>query len=248
MLIGIFLALVLVFGGGDSSFLIPKLNKYVNKHVSEQERKQKLIVLIEEAKEDRKQFIQNDEKQHKELNKMLESRNTTREEFDDFIVNMNELRKKTQETNQKVIYEAQDYITEKEWENMKVDIKKDFKKLDKKLNKSISKVEKTFDKKAAKLKKTIQDKSKSEKAVKSTEIFEKILISHIRDYKAEMTNEQSILYEYKVKENEIVEYQKAFNKKMEDLMHAYIDMHFELVNSTTKEEWELIKQNVELKL
>lgn len=248
MLIGIFMALLIVFSGGSPSFLIPKMDNYVKKYVAEEERKQKLLVLLKDAKAERKEFAKKNEKQHKELNKLLVSRNTTKEEFDDFIVKMNELRKKLQETNQKVIYEAQNYITEKEWDNMKTDIKKDFGKLNKKLNKAITKVEKTFDKMAVKLEQTIQDKSKSEKALKSTESFEKILLSHIREYQAEMTNENSLLYEYKVEESEIIASQQAFNKKMNELIRAYIDMHFELVNSTTEEEWALIKHKVEVKL
>ena len=142
----IFSVLIATLTGGDSPYLLPKMDNIIKKHVQDDVRKDTLLLLIKETKIERKAFVKADKKLSKELNDLAQSRESTRQDFDNLIQRSHESRKKSNSANLKFINEAQKLITEAEWANMKPDFKKSILKLDKRMQKGTKQIEKAFNK------------------------------------------------------------------------------------------------------
>jgi cytochrome c556 len=236
----LFVALFSVFKG-DSPFLIPKINKYVKMNVEDEERKEKLLVLIKEAKKERKVYAKEYNKQSKELGRLTKNRKTTKEEFEAFIKKSMQLRETSQALYQKLNSEAEKLVTKGEWENMKPHVQEDLKKLATKTNKSVANLEKAFGKLRNKIIKTIEDEHKRQYCIEAVSEYQTLLEKNFKALSEEVTNENSILYQYEVTESETQELQASIKTSIELLLRAQAKLHATLVKNTTETEWKKIK-------
>ena len=246
MLIGIFAIIISLFTMFESPFLLKNSDKLIKKHIVDQSRKEKLLIHINEAKDQRKLFVKNDKKLTKKINKLYKLRETTSQEFADLIDQSTSSRKQMQEANFKLTMESQDLITEFEWENIKPDFKKGMMKIAKKISKSKISTNKSFDKIEAKFKKTIKDEQKAKDATKALKDFKVSVNNMFEEYKNEILSESSILYELIVEEQMVIKLQKNHMQNIENVLNAYANLHAVLVASTTEKEWKKLYRSFKL--
>ena len=240
----IFSVLIAILTGGDSPYLLPKMDSIIKKHVQDDVRKDTLLLLIKETKIERKAFVKADKKLSKELNDLAQSRESTRQDFDNLIQRSHESRKKSNSANLKFINEAQNLITEAEWANMKPDFKKSILKLDKRMQKGAKQTEKAFNKLEKKILNTINDIDKANKVKEALHNCEKSIITTLTEYRTKMLDENSILYQYKVEKQQIIDLQKQHDNNIKKVIEEAADLHFILVENTTENEWNKIKGNL----
>ena len=59
-----------------------------------------------------------------------------------------------------------------------------------------------------------------------------------------MLDENSILYQYKVEKQQIIDLQKELDHNVKKVIEEAVDLHFILVENTTENEWKKIKGNL----
>lgn len=227
----------MVFGSGGSPFVVPKMDKYVKKYVQDSARKKEALSLLKEAKAERKIYTKENKKLVKEYNSLFASRSTTREQFEDLSQRSISAHSKSQMTNIDLAIESRKYITKEEWEKLNEDIINDIEKYNKKLDKLENKFRKMFNKLESKIETTIEDSDKAIAALTSLNKFRSTLSGNFTAIKEYLVNKNSPIYTYELDKKGMLEIKTTYNKKEEELHKYYCDFHFELVNTTTEEEW-----------
>ncbi len=240
MLIGLGLFVVAMLFGGDSPFVIPKLDNYVKTHVVDDGRKEIVLEYLKDAKSTRKASKKKNAKYIKEFKELLKSRETTREELELTIQNIKDAQAISDQANIKANIEAQKNITAEEWDAINVDIAKELAKSNKKATKLSNKLSKPYEKWKVKIAKTIVDEGKKEKAVASAEKLRVLYLKNRDSIQKEVANKNSILYQYEASKEEVDKMQDKFMTLSEEVLKAAIDTHFELVELTTEDEWKKI--------
>ena len=240
MLYALAIALIISLLGGDSPFMVPKLDKYVKKHIVDDTRKKNVLVLLKESKKERKKTVKANGKHFKQFHKLFESRDTKQVDFDQLLNEIVETQAKSQKKNVKVIRESQEFITDVEWEAIEIDIAKSLAKSDKKRTKKKTKTDKHFLKWKSKINKSIADEDKRNEALKSVENLRTVYMKNYKILQDELLNDKSIMYQYKASETELVALQDEFIDFVKEVFEASFKTHFELVELTTPEEWKKI--------
>ena len=240
----IFAFLLAIFGG--SPVLLPNMDKLAKEHIEDKDRKDDMLLLIKEAQKQRKAFAKKDKKISKEMNKVFALRESSHQDFTILIDKWIESREEMQAVNQKLIYESQNIITEQEWKNMKPDFKKGIEKLDKQATKKRKQVDKAFIKMESKFKKTIEDDEKSQKAIQTLNAFKVSIDNTMNGYSEQMLDENSIVYEYTIEKQQIIDIQDKHTKILNEALSGYTDLHFTLVDVTTEKEWKKLQSKLKL--
>ena len=226
--------------GGDSPFMVKDMDKHVKNHVADKESKEKVLNYLDEAKKIRKKTVKSNKSLIKEFTKLEKSRDTKQNDFDILIDKIIESQKKSQETNVTTIQNSQNYITEDEWNAIKVDIGEDFDKSDKKRAKGIKKLNKEFDKWKDKISKNIADKDNREEAIVAIEKLRNTYIDTKKRIQDELINSNSIIYHYKAQEEKLMALQENYLVWIKDVFDTGAATHLKLVELTTPEEWKKI--------
>ena len=239
---------ILINTMGDSPLLLPESKKIVKKHVVDKEKQAKLLDLIEDTKEERKSFAKADKKLSKEFNKLDQARDAKRAEFDSLIVKFITSKKEMQAANLNLIYESENLITEKEWENMKPDYLVGLKKLEKRSKKEVDQMRKVFNTLEKSIKTSIDDKSNSDAILLTLNNFESSLFDLYEMYQKAMLDENSIVYQYHIEHQQLIDMQEKHSENLKKLLAAYTNLHFVAVENTNEEEWKKIKTKLKLPL
>jgi vacuolar-type H+-ATPase subunit I/STV1 len=226
--------------GGNSPFMVPKLDNYVKTHVVDDSRKDKILDYLDEAKSLRKKTVKANKSFFKEFTKLEKSRDAKQNDFDELIAKIVEAQKESQNANVTDIQKSQEFITEDEWSAIKVDIGKGFEKSAKKRAKEINKLNKEFEKWEGKISKTIADKEKREQAIAAVEKLKNTYIDTKNKIQKELINSNSIIYNYKAPEERLVSLQKNYLEWMKEVLDTGAATHLKLVELTTPEEWNKI--------
>jgi len=240
MLIALGLFLIAMVFGGDSPFVIPKLDNYVKTHIVDDGRKEIVLEHLKDAQAKRKVSEKKNAKYVEEFQKLLKSRETTREELEVIIKNIGENQAVSDRANIESNAEVQKNINAEEWEAINADIANGLKKPNKKATKISEELGKAYDKWEEKIAKTIVDENKKEKAVASAEKLEALYLKNRELIQKEVTNENSILYQFEASIEELNMMQDKFMNLSEEVLQAAITTHFELIELTTEEEWKKI--------
>ena len=227
--------------GGGTTFVVPKLDNYVKKHVVDDTRKKEVLSMLKVAKKERKATLKKDGKLLKKLQKLSKSRTSKQADFDLLYEEVLQSDTKSQNENIKVNQESQKIITVDEWSAIMTDVGKNLIKTDKKRTKTLKKVEKKFVKWQNNIKKGISD---ADKRIKAVEAVEELKIIYLKNYKMiqeEMVNKNSIIYKYKASDTEIMALQKEFLQLVEEVYDTNTSTHFKLVELSTPEEWKKVK-------
>ena len=234
-------AILLKIVAGDSPFLVPKLDNYVKKHVVDDTRKKEALVILKDAKKNRKVTEKQNSKHFKEIHKLYKSRDTETADFETVLNEILKTQEEAQKYNIKVNQKAQELITEDEWAAIYIDIKKSLTKTDKKRTKNGLKMEKHFLKTEAKITKNIADLEKREQAIAAVDKLKALYVKNHKIIQDEILNEQSIAYQYKASDDELIALQDKFVDLIKDVYLQSFETHQELVNLTTPEEWKKIQ-------
>ena len=110
--------------------MLPGSSKLIKKHVLETERKDQLLELVRISQKERKTLWKETKTLTKELNGLYSARDSKKDDFDALFADYALIRKNSQEANLKLTVKSQELITEQEWQNMRVDFRKEMAKLD----------------------------------------------------------------------------------------------------------------------
>ncbi len=240
MLIALAFAVLAIFLGGDSPFIIPKLDNYVKTHVVDDGRKTIVLESLDEAKDKRKAKVKQGEKELKKLDHLFNSRTATKEEMELVVKNIMDLQAESQEANIRVNQEAQKNITEEEWGAIIIDMGKGLEKADKTINKANTSISKAYTKWESKIEKSIVDENKKTKALESAHKLQAIYLKNREIIEAELMNKNSKMYQYNSPEADLNVLQNQFITLMQEVLDTVVATHFELVDLTTEEEWKKI--------
>ena len=232
-------AAIMIFSG-DSPFIVKDLDKYVKTHVVDETKRDKIIVLLKDAQSKRKEVSKKDAKFLKELDKMLQSRDTKEISFDDFLKKVLDAQTESQKTNIAVLKKVQGDITPEEWTAIQKDIEKSLIKSDKDRKKHIEKAEKYYDKWTQKISKTIADKEKNKLVIDLIAKNKEVYMNSYKKVQAELMNPKSVMYKYKATEEEYIQLRENIIKLITDVYESSVSTHLELVKLTTEEEWKKI--------
>ena len=241
MVVALFLAILAVVLGGDSPFMIPKLDNYVKTHVVDDSRKDKVIVLLKDAKKKRKEVVKKNKKLLKELTKLSMSRETKQADFDQLMTKILEAQTESQQANILVTQEAQKNITSDEWVAIEADVAKSLEKSNKKRTKKAAKVEKRFLKWENIISKNLTDEDKRKQAIESVDKLKTVFLRNYKIIQDELLNDKSIMYQYKASETELTALQEKFINLIKEVYQTNVSTHFKLVELSTPEEWKKIK-------
>jgi len=235
-----FAILLKLLGGGGPTFLVPKLDNYVKKHVVEKSRKEAILVILKDSKKEKKALIKKNKKHFKKLSKLYKSRETKLADFQTILDEILANEQASQLSNITDLKNIQGSITPGEWELIRADIITGFEKGNKKRTKTSAKKEKHFLKIEGKINKRIVDKSKRAKALASVEEMKNVYMRNYKIIQDELINENSIIHQYQSSESELKSLQQEFNELVKEAFQKSFKTHQELVNLTTPEEWKKI--------
>jgi len=241
MIWALLFAALAVLLGGDSPFMVPKLDNYVKTHVVDDSRKEKVLVLLKDAKKKRKEVAKMNEKLFKELTKLSTSRETTQADFDQLLTKILEAQTESQQAKILVIRKAQENITSDEWAAIEIDVAKSLKKSNKKRTKQAAKVEMRFLKWENKISTSVVDEEKRKKAIESVDKLKTVYLQNYKIIQEELLNDKSIMYQYNASEEKLIALQEEFVNLNKEVYQTNVSTHFELVELSTPEEWKKIK-------
>lgn len=240
MLIALGIFLVSIFSGGNSPFVIPKLDKYVKTHVVDDTKKQIVLDVLKEAKAMRKAKMKQKGKDIKKLDKMFSARDASKEEMNALMRSIVDAQSEAQKASIGVHLEAQNNLTAEEWDAIIAEMDKDLEKLIKAHTKIDTKVSKANVKWKDKIEKTIADDDKRAQALESASNLEAVFLENRGIIQEEIMNKNSTLYQYQSPVEELNALQTTFMQLIEEVLQSEIDTHFELVELTTEDEWKKI--------
>jgi len=241
MLVGLALFLVAILFGGDSPFVIPKLDNYVKTHIVDDGRKNDVLILLKDAKKKRKEVTKINGKLFKELTKLSMSRETKQADFDQLLIIILETQTESQQANIMVTRKAQENITAEEWAAIEEDVAKSLEKSNKKRVKLATKLEKRFLKWENKISKSIADEGKRKQAVESVDKLKTVYLQNYKKIQNELLNDKSIMYQFKASEAELIALQDSFVYLINEIYQTNVSTHFELVELSTPKEWKKIR-------
>jgi len=232
-------AAILIFSG-ESPFIVKDLDKYVKTHVVDKAKQDKIIILLKDSKDARKDVVKLDKKHLKDLDKLLQARDSKPNDYNVLLEEILASQAKSQKANIAVMQEAQNDITAEEWVAIQTDIKSSLEKSDEDRLKHLEKVEKYYEKWKSKVAKTIVDKEKSKQAINIIDKNKEMFIGNYKKAQAELMNPESVMYKYKASETELVELRTMIIDLIKEVYKSSVDAHFELIKLTTDEEWKKI--------
>ena len=233
-------AILFVVLGGNSPFVVPKLDNHVKEHVVDDNRKHIVLDLIKKSSKKRKEIVKKNEKLEKKLRKSFQSRETTQADFDKAIDEIIANQIESQELNMMVTRESQKNITAEEWIKIEVDVAKDLEKSNKKRTKKRAKQEKVFNKIEDRVIKNIANAEKQKLALESIERLKQVYLNNYKIVQDELLNKGSVMYQYRASEEDLKSLQDEFVKLAKEFFSTTTKTHFELVELTTSDEWEKI--------
>lgn len=229
---------------GGSSQLLPQSEHLVAKYVQGEERKKELLILIKEAQSERKLLWEETTLFNKKYNRLLLSRDARIEDFDNLIHAYHLKRRKAQEFNLDLALKSQNLITEKEWNEMKGDFKREVKKLDQELVIAEESILKQLLKLKKRVNRHVPNKQELEVIINQISDFEERLSSIFQTYQEEVHNDKGILYQHSVAKEELKEMQDTHSFLLNEILINYRDLHRSIVDHTNEKEWKKIRKTL----
>jgi ATP/maltotriose-dependent transcriptional regulator MalT len=109
---------ILLFGGPDEIFLISAIEKGIKKEILDKDTQKEIKQIIGNYKNEVKSYTNLRKEQRKELNALLASQNTKRDEFESLSGGMQSILDKLQEETIDTRIEVLSMITENEWKGI----------------------------------------------------------------------------------------------------------------------------------
>ncbi len=196
--------------GTDEIFTIPKLKKEIKKHVTDDRRKDSLLLILKDAKREIKAFNKQNIKDMKKVKKLMASEENQIQELEILLKSNFDKRKKLQASKLDKRLAMQDLMTDEEWKSVIENAVTPSRKHEKKTNKKVSKFKKSVDE-------LLNDTEKSiSKKIHDSVRREKVLESFHEFFAAlEQQIEEGSKFNYK--SNEIIRKRSATREELEGL-------------------------------
>ncbi|TAJ03426.1 hypothetical protein DMA11_24145 [Marinilabiliaceae bacterium JC017] len=234
------LLFTLIFGGNNSLYLVPKLNKHIKRNVENKADIKELQSLLKENRKQKKAFNKTHKGFIKEFKKLNACRNTSCEEFDAVFTKAMTERKHLQKTDAKMKVASTNYISEEEWKAIIKAAQKDINKVIKQQKKEKQKQEKVFQKLNRTIRQSIEDETKKQKALEASDRLKESFFNIIDSYNNYITNTNSTIFSYHTTKEQLMEAQTRANQLRKELHLAITDMHFEMAESTNPREFKKV--------
>lgn len=234
----LFSYLISVLVGGESApFLLVEDNKLVKECILDDDRRDAVLEILQNAKEEHKTIKQEIKPVSKALDKIAKDRGAKDQEFKDVAQLSYDFRVRMQRVNLEAVMASRDQIEEAEWELMAVEFRKANKKKAKKIKKRVKQVDKGFNKIEKKFRRVIEEEEKADVAVASLRNFEDKVFFAVDRYLEYMLQEDAIIYNYDFSEEEAMKLQGMHIKNLGATFDALREMHFVVVENTSEREW-----------
>jgi len=232
-----YLLYMMLFGGGSSSILVPKLDNYVKEYVVDDARKDSIVSLIEISNKKTEEIADENKDLVKQLKSLYESREATHEDFENTMNEILDNQKESQKVNLMVATEYHKLITLDEWDEIQKEIYSSVEKSKEDRSDKTEDQNKKFDKLSKKIAKNITDENKRKLAIQAVEEVKTVYTRNREIFQNELLNKESAIYKYKASENDLVELQNKIYNLYEEFFEETFKAHFKLVELTTEKEW-----------
>lgn len=228
----------------DPTFILPKFDKEIKKHVTDKERKNEILEIRKIANKNRKEHLKEKRKDLKYLNQLVESRETTLEEFNRYHHKRLQLRHTLQEQEILHLLNTQNLITENEWQLIFDDFSSSIKKHNKEKDKNLRIIKKNHNQLIKKINKTI-DNDSVKTAIHShiNQIYQHSINYH-KLYHSYTSDPYSVFYTYNYNETELKTCLKEVNTAKDSITTSTFDACFEIRKLTTPREWKKIMRKL----
>lgn len=232
----LFTALIAIFGH-ESPYLIPHMDKHIKKNVNDPVRKDTLLLVLKEAKKERKSRKKENKNLAKQMNNLFASRESTQQEFDELIDKIEARSKSMDESNLEIRKVFIENILVDEWLSMQADMEKEMNKLLKKMDKGFNRLDKSIAKLNEKIESTVVDVEKRKAAMESLNTYKSFLNVKKEEYLKSMSLDNSVFFMYDTSDEDFELFQSDLRVKFISTLKAQEIFHDEMVKNTTEEEW-----------
>lgn len=185
MLIFLLFTTIMRLIGGEETFTIPKLEKEIKTHISDDNRKDTLLIILKDAEKETKKFYKAEGKSYDKIKKLMSDDDNQSENVSLIFKENMQNRIKLQDFHIAKRLEMQKLIKPEEWDYILKNaispsdkMKKETAKKDLKIKEFIKKV---MDKTEKTIKKEIDDKEKQEKLISSLSNLRESLNVHVEE-------------------------------------------------------------------
>ncbi|MBB3699236.1 hypothetical protein KMW28_26050 [Flammeovirga yaeyamensis] len=243
------LLFALIFSSSSSTdFAIPNYQKIIDKKVENKKSKKAINKIISEGKSYRKEYQKKAKKQTNLLHLYFVTNKSTEVQFDSIITNILLLKEEYRLTNLNVLRNSQDHINMEEWKLISDEIKGEMEKYLEEEEKSFAKKKEIFEELKVEIEKYIESDHQSvmrkNNIKKAVEEFLEIYQSNYEAISSLLINEQCIIYQYHFDKKNISKTSEEVNNRLSDVLYAYKNLHFKIVDNTSINEWENLQKKL----
>lgn len=236
------LLMTMLFGGGNiSAFIVEDLPKEIKSNIDDKERQKEVLAVVKGYEKEFKKSQKELKGVKKELKKLNADRGASKEAIDQKLDEANAIWIGLDSSGISNRREATEMLTEDEWQEI---IAKSMAEFDKKEIKSQEKAYKNFEKKWIGLSNTVlKEISDEDRRAKVEGIFQSFKGDMKRYVDANMNRtvrENEVFADRVASKEELGQALSEIEKSREDLFDSFVDLHFDLVDLTTEEEWKKI--------
>ncbi|MDN3642893.1 hypothetical protein QWY87_09295 [Lutimonas halocynthiae] len=236
---------MLLGGGNISAFVIEDFPKEVKTNIDDKERQKEVISSFKPYEKEFKKVQKDLNKSKKKMKKLNLDRNASSKDIQEILDDANLAWKGVQTTGVQNRVKTLEMLSDEEWELI---IAKSLEEFDKKEIKKQEKAYKEFEKNFAKLQSTVEkeisDADHKAKILATLDTFKSDMKNYVDANMNRTIRELEEFGEKDANEEELNEALAAIDDAREQFFDGIVKLHFDLVESTTDEEWTKIAKSV----
>lgn len=243
---GMTLLLTMLFGGGNiSAFIVEDLPKEIKANIEDKERQKEILVNVKDYDKEFKKSQKELNRVKKDLKKLNLDRVGSKEEIEGKLGEAAAIWKSLLESGIEHRTEVTNMLEEEEWQEIIANSMEEF---DKKEIKSQEKAYNGFEKKWATLSSTvlkeIPDEDRRLKIEKEFDGFKGLMKQYVDANMKRTVRENQVYADRSASEAELTAALSDIENVRLSLFDSFVNLHFELVELTTDEEWTKISKAV----
>lgn len=238
------LLFAIIFGSGNEVFFLPKLEKYVKKHIDDKELVEEFKQVRNDSKKARKKFSKLNSRTLKQIQKLNKSYHSKESEFLELGGLLLTERKNLQKQDIEEMMKIKASLTEEQWKCIVEATLEDIDKQSRKNKKQLESLQK-------KIKKVEHAVLKKLPKNDNTELFYQQLTNYLQDIMAASTEyykfqekEENIVLSYQSTTADIEALALTMNQHRKRIYKGYVETHFRLIEVTTEREFKAIIQQL----
>lgn len=237
MLIGIATLLMLLFGGGQDTFMLnPYLKKQIKTHVGDKDRRSGIDELIKQVKKDQAAFLKERKKTIKALTELNSDYKTTVSQFETLFDEYYDRRVALQNTYLDREMKIRELITEGEWDKIMTSVLEQPDK-EKARRRVLEKNEKMYAGLAGTCEKTMTNKDTLAKAKEIIDRHRKVTESFIEEFLDLGYRNLEPIRKYNATRADFELIRKQMSDHHRKYLTSVIELRFDLVSLASEKEW-----------